>query len=545
MAFNPENRFKEQKKPKTYEDFESDAKTSGLYDTFSAEDIARAKKDASYGYGILDDKKGYKAAEAAGDTEGMKFYSGRADARRQSYGGGGTVSDASKNVLAIIKQYDDSLPSDKGSKYMTVIDRLLTKIAGDKFSYDAESDPRYTLAQDYAKKAMKNQMAESALLTGGYGNSFGAAAGQQVYTDYMDAAVNDMEDRAYSKWAAERDNNYNLLGIMLDMEREEYDRAETEKRWKYQTEQDAATKAESSKAAAQDLVYSYIKMHGGIEGLTDEELKATGWSDAYISAIVEETVKERADENNTADEEILTKNDALVERYYSMGLTVPDEILANSHFAGQRALVDGYSSYYKNRLANEGTLENIEIQKAQRGLQDAGNDDAIAKNDALVEMYIAQRIMPPADLIANSSYAGHEALISGTIENNAGEGEQESETIYSDAMNYLASEGVLPAYTSMLMSPVDFNNSLKKYGSAVAEIGGRQITFYSYDEYVDAFVDEYKNKKAPTTADGVTLMTKSQFEAKRHGGSVTFNGHVFDSYDDYKRYMEEEYAYEV
>ncbi len=315
------------------------------------------------------------------------------------------------NALAIIKQYDDSLPSDKGSKYMTTIDRLLTKIAGDKFSYDAESDPRYTLAQDYAKKAMKDQMAESALLTGGYGNSFGAAAGQQVYTDYMDSAVNDMEDRAYSKWAAERDNNYNLLGIMRDMEREEYDRAR-------QAEQDAASKAETSKAAAQDLVYSYIKMHGGIEGLTDEELRATGWSDAYISAIVEETAKESADENNAAGEETLTKNDALVEQYYSMGLTVPDDILANSHYAGQRALVDGYSSYYKNRLANEGTLENIEIQKAQRGLQDTGNDEAIAKNDALVDMYIAQGMMPPEELIANSSYAGHEALISRTIENN-------------------------------------------------------------------------------------------------------------------------------
>ena len=108
------------------------------------------------------------------------------------------VNDSAKALLNLVKSYDDTLPSGKGSKYLTTVDKLFARLAGDSFSYNAKNDPRYKLAEEYAQNAMQNQMAESALLTGGYGNSFGAAAGQKVYTDYMDEAVNDMEDRAYA-----------------------------------------------------------------------------------------------------------------------------------------------------------------------------------------------------------------------------------------------------------------------------------------------------------------------------------------------------------
>ena len=46
------------------------------------------------------------------------------------------------------------------------INALLGDIMGAKFTYSAEDDPRYALAQEYARDAMKNQMAESAAQRG-------------------------------------------------------------------------------------------------------------------------------------------------------------------------------------------------------------------------------------------------------------------------------------------------------------------------------------------------------------------------------------------
>ena len=216
MATKVEDRFKQQK---TYEGFESEAKASGLYDTFDAKDLERAKTDASYGYDLLNYKKGWTTAHESGDKEGEEFYAGMGQALRDSHDAKYTSKTSVSGTptysgaLAAIKAYDDSLPGDKSSKYLTMIDSLLSDVSKDKFSYDAKSDPRYVLAEEYAQRAMENQMAESALLTGGYGNSFGAAAGQQVYSDVMREAESDLEADAYARWAAERDNKYNLLGI--------------------------------------------------------------------------------------------------------------------------------------------------------------------------------------------------------------------------------------------------------------------------------------------------------------------------------------------
>lgn len=288
MATKPENRFKEQK---TYEGFESDAKASGLYDTFDAKDIERAKTDVDYGYDLLNYKKGWTAANESGDKEDEEFYAGMGQALRDSHdsnyspktsrSGTPTYSGA----LAAIKAYDDSLPGDKSSKYMTLIDSLFTQIAGDKFSYDAKSDPRYALAEEYAQKAMENQMAESALLTGGYGNSYAAAIGQQVYTDYMNDAVNDMEDRAYSMWSAERDNKYNLLGTLQGLEEQAYNRAQTEREWAYQSKQDA----DAEETDARNRVYYYIMQMGSTDGLDEELLKASAYTASDINAMIRES----------------------------------------------------------------------------------------------------------------------------------------------------------------------------------------------------------------------------------------------------------------
>lgn len=348
MATKVEDRFEQQK---TYETFESDAKAAGLYDTFDAKDLERAKTDVDYGYGLLNDKKGWKAAEAAGDKEGMEYYAGLGQARRDSHDAkyspqtSKTGTPTYSGALAAIQAYDKTIPGDKSSKYLTMIDSLLSNISKDKFSYDAKNDPRYALAEEYAQRAMENQMAESAILTGGYGNSYAAAAGQQVYTEYMNDAVNDMENRAYDRWSAERDNNYNLLGIAQGLEQQAYNRAETERQWQYQAEKDAKAEADTKQTNAQNIVYDYIMTTGGIEGLSDEELATTGWSEAYINSLITKAQNARAP---VVNEPAFTAEQAL--SYYVGGNRSEKVQEAMLYYFG-KDYAENAETYYKNMTA--------------------------------------------------------------------------------------------------------------------------------------------------------------------------------------------------
>lgn len=119
-----------------------------------------------------------------------------------------------------------------GTKWADVLDTLIASYSNDKFSYDAKSDPRYALAEEYAQKAMQNQMAESAMLSGGYGNSYAAAAGQGVYNEYMDNAAANLEADAYNRWQNEKADKLNMISMVSALEERDYNRA-------YQAERDA------------------------------------------------------------------------------------------------------------------------------------------------------------------------------------------------------------------------------------------------------------------------------------------------------------------
>ena len=353
---------------KTYETFESDAKAAGLYDTFDAKDLERAKTDVEYGYGLLSDKKGWKAAEAAGDKEGMEFYAGLGQARRDAHDAkfssqtSKTGTPTYSGALAAIQAYDKTIPGDKSSKYLTMIDSLLSNISKDKFSYDAKNDPRYALAEEYAQRAMENQMAESAILTGGYSNSYAAAAGQQVYTEYMNDAVNDMENRAYDRWSAERDNNYNLLGTLQGLEQYKYNR-------QYQAEKDAKAEADTKQTNAQNIVYDYIMTTGGIEGLSDEELATTGWGETYINSLITKAQNAKVP---VVNEPAFTAEQAL--SYYVGGNRSEKVQEAMLYYFG-KDYAENAETYYKNMMVQNAKLssgskktETVELSDYERAI---------------------------------------------------------------------------------------------------------------------------------------------------------------------------------
>jgi hypothetical protein len=89
------------------------------------------------------------------------------------------------------------------------------------FSYDMNGDALYQqyadIYQNNANLAMQNAMAQSAALTGGYGNSYAQAAGQQAYAQQMQN-LNDvgmeLYDRAYGEYQAEGQELYNQLATL-------------------------------------------------------------------------------------------------------------------------------------------------------------------------------------------------------------------------------------------------------------------------------------------------------------------------------------------
>lgn len=99
----------------------------------------------------------------------------------------------------------------KISKYGAVSEQLLDQYLNrGEFKYDINTDRLYQQYKDQytrnAQKAMKDSVAQSAAMTGGYANSWGQTAGQQVYQDYMtalDDKIPELQAQAYNQYVQE------------------------------------------------------------------------------------------------------------------------------------------------------------------------------------------------------------------------------------------------------------------------------------------------------------------------------------------------------
>ena len=99
----------------------------------------------------------------------------------------------------------------------------------DPFSYDINKDMLYQqYANEYArngKLAMMDTMGQAAALTGGYGNSYGQAVGQQAYNAYLQQLgdiVPELYDKAYDHYQDEGDQLMQQYAMMGDLADDEY-----------------------------------------------------------------------------------------------------------------------------------------------------------------------------------------------------------------------------------------------------------------------------------------------------------------------------------
>lgn len=147
---------------------------------------------------------------------------------RPKYSQSQEVTDAWNKV----KELEGSKPADYVSKYGDQIQALLDKILNrDPFKYDFNADPMYQMYKDrylqQGRMAMQDTMGDAAALTGGYGNSYAATAGQQAYQSYLQG-LNDripgLRDFAYNAWLNEGDRMRSNLSTLQGLDESDYAR---------------------------------------------------------------------------------------------------------------------------------------------------------------------------------------------------------------------------------------------------------------------------------------------------------------------------------
>lgn len=124
-----------------------------------------------------------------------------------------------------------SKPKAYSSAYSDRMNELIGNISKRKFSYDVNADPLY---QQYkhsymtqGKQAMEDTIGKAAAMTGGYGNSYAAAAGNQAYNSYLDK-LNDRLPELYQlamqKYNLEGSDLQNLYSVLANQDATDYSR---------------------------------------------------------------------------------------------------------------------------------------------------------------------------------------------------------------------------------------------------------------------------------------------------------------------------------
>lgn len=129
-------------------------------------------------------------------------------------------------------QYLNSKPPNYQSRYQPQIDSLLNQILNrPAFEYDFTTDPMYHAYSDMytaqGKAAMQDTMAQAAALTGGYGNSYAATAGQQAYANELqnlNAVIPELWNMAYNVYRDEGDSMRANMGLLQGLENTDYSR---------------------------------------------------------------------------------------------------------------------------------------------------------------------------------------------------------------------------------------------------------------------------------------------------------------------------------
>lgn len=142
------------------------------------------------------------------------------------------ASEAVKNAQAALDSHNAAKPADYQSKYGSLAEEAANAWANrDKFSYDLNGDALYQQYKDkyiqQGRLAMQDTIGQASAMTGGYGNSYAATAGNQAYQAHLqnlNDIVPQLYQMAYDQYKQEGQDMLNKYNLYNDMENQEYGR---------------------------------------------------------------------------------------------------------------------------------------------------------------------------------------------------------------------------------------------------------------------------------------------------------------------------------
>lgn len=224
------------------------------------------------------------------------------------------ANEAYQQALAALQQAQQQLPTYQGT-YDQQLQDIYQQIVNRKpFTYNVNEDALYQQYKDQyvtqGRLAMMDTMGQAAALTGGYGNSYGQAVGQQQYQAYLQQlndVVPELYGMALDQYNQEGQDMLNQYGMVGDMADTEYGRYQDalNQYWQnlsyqkqladdaydqgynnwynaYQMGTDAENTAYAKQQDAYDRIVSLITSTGYTP--TAAELQAAGMSQAQAKA---------------------------------------------------------------------------------------------------------------------------------------------------------------------------------------------------------------------------------------------------------------------
>lgn len=229
----------------TYDQFEQEAKKSGLYDGFSTADLNLAKQNPDAGMSILKYKQDWQNAatdearnQANQGAENIRStygnYTGGADGSQFNLNGTKTYqpSDTVQQAQNLLNQQLSQKPGAYQSQWQTQLNDVMNKILNrEEFSYDLNGDALYQQYKDrylqQGQMAMMDTMGQAAAMTGGYGNSYAQSVGQQAYQGYLQGLndkIPELYQLALDKYNMEGDALLDQFSMLSAQEGQDYDR---------------------------------------------------------------------------------------------------------------------------------------------------------------------------------------------------------------------------------------------------------------------------------------------------------------------------------
>lgn len=132
-----------------------------------------------------------------------------------------------------------SQPGAYMGRYQQPLNQTMNNLLGQKpFNYDVNTDALYQQIKDnyikQGRQAMMNTQGAAAALTGGYGNSYGALAGQQAYQESLgnlSAQIPELYQLAYQRYMGNENSQRQNLAALQGLDESEY------QRYQYDTQQ--------------------------------------------------------------------------------------------------------------------------------------------------------------------------------------------------------------------------------------------------------------------------------------------------------------------